>query len=228
MRPTVVCLALPGLILALAFVAAIGPGINNAVIAIALTAWPPYARVARAETLALREADFVNAARLQGAGAWRIILHQIVPLCLSSVIVRLPPLAGDHHHRGGARLPRPRRAAALAGMGHDDRLRPSLHPRPVVGGVFPRHGDLHRRAGLQPARRRVARRARPQAALTPWRCSRSKIYGCAFPACAARSRPCAVLILASAAKSSASSASRARASRAPDARSCGCCRNTPR
>jgi len=89
MRTTDIFLAFPRLILALAFVAAIGPGIKNAVIAIALTAWPPYARVARAETLALRETDFVSAARLQGAGAWRIILHQIVPLCLSSVIVRL-------------------------------------------------------------------------------------------------------------------------------------------
>jgi peptide/nickel transport system permease protein len=89
MRTTDIFLAFPRLILALAFVAAIGPGIKNAVIAIALTTWPPYARVARAETLALREADFVNAARLQGAGAWRIIMHQIVPLCLPSVIVRL-------------------------------------------------------------------------------------------------------------------------------------------
>jgi peptide/nickel transport system permease protein len=89
MRTTDVFLAFPRLILALAFVAAIGPGIENAVIAIALTAWPPYARVARAETLALRETDFVNAARLQGAGPWRIVVHQIVPLCLSSVIVRL-------------------------------------------------------------------------------------------------------------------------------------------
>ena len=89
MRTTDVFLAFPRLILALAFVAAIGPGIENAVIAIALTAWPPYARVARAETLSLREADFVSAARLQGASALRIIVRQIVPLCLSSVIVRL-------------------------------------------------------------------------------------------------------------------------------------------
>jgi peptide/nickel transport system permease protein len=89
MRTTDVFLAFPRLILALAFVAAIGPGIKNAVIAIALTAWPPYARVARAETLALRDADFVNAVRLQGASSARIILHQIMPLCLSSVIVRL-------------------------------------------------------------------------------------------------------------------------------------------
>jgi peptide/nickel transport system permease protein len=89
MRTTDVFLAFPRLILALAFVAAIGPGIENAVIAIALTTWPPYARVARAETLALRETDFVSAARLQGAPPLRIILYQIVPLCLSSVIVRL-------------------------------------------------------------------------------------------------------------------------------------------
>jgi peptide/nickel transport system permease protein len=89
MRMTDVFLAFPRLILALAFVAALGAGIENGVIAIALTAWPPYARVARAETIALREADFVSAARLQGAGPLRIILRQIVPLCLSSVIVRL-------------------------------------------------------------------------------------------------------------------------------------------
>ncbi|HZS84029.1 MAG TPA: ABC transporter permease [Stellaceae bacterium] len=89
MRLTDVFLAFPRLILALAFVAAIGPGIENAVIAIALTAWPPYARVARAETIALRHSDFVSAARLQGAGALRIIRRQIVPLCVSSVIVRL-------------------------------------------------------------------------------------------------------------------------------------------
>lgn len=89
MRTTDVFLAFPRLILALAFVAAIGPGIENAVIAISLTAWPPYARVARAETLSLRDADFVSAARLQGASVSRVIGHQIVPLCLSSVIVRL-------------------------------------------------------------------------------------------------------------------------------------------
>jgi peptide/nickel transport system permease protein len=89
MRFTDVFLTFPRLILALAFVAALGPGITHAVIAITLTAWPPYARAARAETLALRDADFVNAARLQGAGPIRIVLVQIVPLCLSSMIVRL-------------------------------------------------------------------------------------------------------------------------------------------
>ena len=89
MRITDVFLAFPRLILALAFVAALGPGIENAVIAIACTAWPPYARIARAETLTIRTSDFISAVRLQGAGPLRIVLGHVVPLCASSVIVRL-------------------------------------------------------------------------------------------------------------------------------------------
>jgi len=89
MRVTDIFLAFPRLILALAFVSALGPGIENAVIAIALTAWPPYARVARAETLTIRNADFIAAARMTGAAPWRIVFGQIVPLCLSSLIVRI-------------------------------------------------------------------------------------------------------------------------------------------
>jgi peptide/nickel transport system permease protein len=89
MRVTDVFLALPRLILALAFVAALGPGIENAVLAIAIVSWPPYARVARAETLALRRAEFIDAARLAGASGGRIVLRHIMPLCLPSVIVRM-------------------------------------------------------------------------------------------------------------------------------------------
>jgi len=89
MRITDIFLAFPRLILALAFVAALGPGIENAIIAIAITAWPPYARIARAETLTIRKADFIAAATLQGASSGRIIVHHVMPLCTSSVIVRL-------------------------------------------------------------------------------------------------------------------------------------------
>ncbi|SMH56901.1 nickel transporter permease [Azospirillum agricola] len=89
MRVTDIFLAFPKLILALAFVAALGPGIENAVIAIAITSWPPYARIARAETLTIRRADFISAARLQGASSARIILGHIVPLCVASLIVRV-------------------------------------------------------------------------------------------------------------------------------------------
>jgi peptide/nickel transport system permease protein len=89
MRITDIFLAFPRLVLALAFAAALGPGIENAVVAIALTAWPPYARLARAETLTRRDAEFVQAAVLQGASHARILISQIVPLCLSSVLIRL-------------------------------------------------------------------------------------------------------------------------------------------
>lgn len=89
MRITDIFLAFPRLILALAFVAALGPGIENAVLAIALTAWPPYARVARAETLTVRGSDYIAAVRLQGAGPARIIARHVMPMCLSSVIIRV-------------------------------------------------------------------------------------------------------------------------------------------
>ncbi|TCM52667.1 peptide/nickel transport system permease protein [Rhizobium sp. PP-F2F-G48] len=89
MRITDIFLSFPSLVLALAFSAALGPGIENAVIAIALTIWPPIARLARAETLTFRKADFVVAAELQGAGMARILFRHIVPLCAPSIIVRL-------------------------------------------------------------------------------------------------------------------------------------------
>lgn len=89
MRITDIFLAFPKLILALALVAVLGPGMVNAVLAIALTSWPPYARVARAETLTVRNSDYIAAVRLQGAGAARIIWGHVMPMCLPSVIIRV-------------------------------------------------------------------------------------------------------------------------------------------
>ncbi|OJA59521.1 nickel transporter permease [Burkholderia ubonensis] len=88
MRITDVALAFPKIVLALAFAAALGPGVINAVVAISITAWPAYARLARAETIRIAQADYIHAARLQGASGPRILLRYIVPLCMSSVIVR--------------------------------------------------------------------------------------------------------------------------------------------
>jgi peptide/nickel transport system permease protein len=89
MRITDIFLAFPRLILALAFVAALGAGIENAVLAISLTAWPPYARIARAETLTIRSSDYIHAIRLQGAGPVRIVTKHIWPLCISSLVIRV-------------------------------------------------------------------------------------------------------------------------------------------
>ncbi|NKN38322.1 ABC transporter permease [Agrobacterium sp. a22-2] len=89
MRITDIFLAFPKLVLALALVAALGPGIENAVLAIAVTSWPPYARIARAETMTFRNSDYISAVRLMGASPLRIVLFHIMPLCMSSLIVRV-------------------------------------------------------------------------------------------------------------------------------------------
>ena len=89
MRVTDVFLSFPRLILALAFVAAIKPGVTSAIFAIVLTAWPPYARLARAETMTVRGTDYIAAVRLTGASSARIILRHIVPMCIGSLVVRV-------------------------------------------------------------------------------------------------------------------------------------------
>ena len=123
MRITDIFLAFPRLILALAFVAALGPGIENAIIAIAITSWPPYARLARAETLTIRNADHIAAIRLQGASSARIIWGHVTPLCLSSVIIRVTldmagiilTAAGLGFLGLGAQPPQPEWGAMIAG-----------------------------------------------------------------------------------------------------------------
>ena len=89
MRITDIFLAFPRLILALAFVSALGPGLENAIIAIAVTTWSPYARLARAETLTVRNSEYILAAQIQGVPTWRIVVSHVVPMCMSSIIVRL-------------------------------------------------------------------------------------------------------------------------------------------
>nr|WP_038549728.1 ABC transporter permease [Neorhizobium galegae] len=89
MRITDIFLSFPSLILSLAFVAALGAGLENAIIAIGLTTWPPIARLARAETLTFRGADYISASRMQGASSLRIIIKSIMPMCLPSVLVRI-------------------------------------------------------------------------------------------------------------------------------------------
>jgi peptide/nickel transport system permease protein len=89
MAITDVFLSLPKLIMALAFVAALGAGLQNAIIAIAITAWPAYARIARAETLTFRNSEFIAAVQLQGASHLRVIGVHVLPLCMSSTIIRV-------------------------------------------------------------------------------------------------------------------------------------------
>jgi peptide/nickel transport system permease protein len=82
-----IMLAFPQLILAFAMVAVLGPGIGNIILVLGVTGWERYARVVRAEVLALRERDFVQAARAVGVPNAKIMVGHIMPNTFSSVIV---------------------------------------------------------------------------------------------------------------------------------------------
>lgn len=88
MRVTDVALAFPPLLLAIAIASALGPNLTNAAIAIALTWWPWYTRIVRAQALALRQRPFIEAARVIGVGNFTIIARHILPNVLSPVIVQ--------------------------------------------------------------------------------------------------------------------------------------------
>jgi peptide/nickel transport system permease protein len=82
-----IMLAFPFLLLALAAVAALGPGFWNMIIVLGLTGWPIYTRVVRAETLKFREREFVLAARALGSGSLRIIGGHVLPNLVNTIIV---------------------------------------------------------------------------------------------------------------------------------------------
>ena len=82
-----VILAYPFLLLALAAIAALGPSFGNMVVVLGLTGWPVYTRVVRAETLKVREREFVQAARALGLGTARIIRAHVLPNLLNTIIV---------------------------------------------------------------------------------------------------------------------------------------------
>jgi len=89
LRITDIFLSFPSLILAMAVSAAIGPGLKNAMAALALVWWPLYTRLVRGQVLAVRESLYVEAARSRGANNWMIIRKHVLPNCLSPILVTL-------------------------------------------------------------------------------------------------------------------------------------------
>lgn len=87
-------LAFPGLILAIAIVAALGPGLRNAMIAIGIVAIPGYARLVRAVVLQLKQMEFVTATRALGATPLRLIVRHLIPNLLNPIIVQISLSAG--------------------------------------------------------------------------------------------------------------------------------------
>jgi len=87
MRVMDVLLSFPPLVLALALAAALGPSLNNAILAVAVVMIPKFARLVRGEALAVKEKQFIAAARASGAKSLWIVFHHILPNCFSSVII---------------------------------------------------------------------------------------------------------------------------------------------
>ena len=89
MRVTDVFLAFPRIILALAVAAALGRGIESVMIALGITWWPLYARLIRGQTLSVREEQYIEGAKLSGAGSLRIMFKHILPNCVAPLLVQI-------------------------------------------------------------------------------------------------------------------------------------------
>lgn len=87
MQITDIFLAFPGILLAIAFAAVLGPGLGNLIIALCLTGWVSYARLTRGQTLSLRNRQHVQAAESLGASVSRLIFRHILPLLASILVV---------------------------------------------------------------------------------------------------------------------------------------------
>ena len=161
-----VTLSFPQILLALAFVAALGPSLVTIIVVLGLTGWERYARVVRAEVLALREKDFVAAARALGIGAARIVVRHVLPNTFSSIIV-LSTLQVAQAILQEAAL-------SFLGVGSGRTYPtwglmishgPGLRQRRVVAANVPRARHPGHGPRDQPGRRPAARRARPTSAL---------------------------------------------------------------
>jgi peptide/nickel transport system permease protein len=87
MQITDIFLAFPGILLAIAFAAVLGPGLGNLIMALCLTGWVSYARLTRGQTLSLRHRQHVQAAESLGAGVPRLLFRHILPLLASILVV---------------------------------------------------------------------------------------------------------------------------------------------
>ena len=165
MRAVDFTLAMPFLLVALVVVVVFGQSLELIIVLLILFGWDNFARVVRAETLTLRESDYVSYARIQGASQARILFRHILPGVVGSVLVigslRVGSLILTESH---PQLPRRRSTARHPRMGHHG-LRRSSTPIPcVVDSHPPRRRHLPSRNGLQLPRRLAPRLVRSETA----------------------------------------------------------------
>ncbi len=176
MRLMDVLLAFPALLLAIAIVTVLGPGLINALIAIAIVEIPAYARVVRASVLSIKEQDFISASRALGASPMHILFARVLP---NADAAHRPGHAGHcvgDPQRGGAVLHWAGRATPPAGMGPDVGAGAQSGVHRTAFGVLSWHCHHADRARLQPFGRRLAGRAGPAAGA-------SRHQGQVTPAC---------------------------------------------
>ena len=94
MRAADIFFAFPSFLLAMAVVAALGPGIENAILAIGISWWPRYARLLRAQVLSVRSRAYVEAAQTLGATDWRVMTRHVLPNCIAPLIIQVTMDAG--------------------------------------------------------------------------------------------------------------------------------------
>ena len=144
----------PSLILALALVAVLGPGLVNIIILVTIVFVPQFGRVARAQTLTVKERPFLEAERALGASGPRIMFFHVLPNIVGPIVVLAShEHPGRHHAGGGLELPRRRHPAAAGELGLDAVRR--LHLSRAVGLAGARGG---RHADARDARLHAVRR----------------------------------------------------------------------
>ncbi len=164
MRGIDMIMAFPYILLALAIVAVLGPGLLNALYAIALVNIPFFARNIRGVTRGLSRREFVDAARLSGKSDAGILFGEILPNVLPVIVITMSTTIGWMIlETAGLSLPRPRGAAAAGRPRLDARRRPQDPVHRAACLDRPRPDDLRAGDEHQPRRRRRARRARPAA-----------------------------------------------------------------
>ncbi len=137
MRVSDVCLAFPGLVFALGIAALLNGGLQNAIIALAVISWPKYARIARSQTLSIKNTDYIGAARLSGDTSLQIIWRHILPNIAGTILVTamldigtmMMELAGLSFLGLGAMPP----SAELGSMMSDGRSMLQTYPWVIIG-----------------------------------------------------------------------------------------------
>ncbi len=164
MRLMDIILTLPSLLLAIVIVAILGPGIMNAMLAVAVVVLPHYVRITRAAVISETAKDYVTAARANGAGRLRLMFNEVLPNCAAPLIVQAS-LGVSVAILDAAALGflGPGRATPRLRMGNDAGRRARVRAARMVGRDVSGDHDPDDRARLQPAGRRAARRARSEA-----------------------------------------------------------------